>query len=132
MMGEKKCAINSRKTLWNEVPLGRLGDAAFQCTGLFNAWTLSLLLGEGCKLSRLNRLIPEIPSSSNSLGFLTPALSPQLPLPQSLPRPYPSSPPSIWSLLRQVAQPAAWPVWRCDPTHSVGWRSVGVGCDLRG
>lgn len=45
------------------------------------------LLGEGCKMSTLNSLIPEIPSSSNSLDFLTSTLSPLFPFPQSNPTP---------------------------------------------
>lgn len=40
-------------------------------------------------MSRLHELITKIPSSSNSLDFLAPALSPLLPLPQSLPHPCP-------------------------------------------
>lgn len=114
-----------KQDLYNEVHASRLGD--FSVPG---ALTLPLL-GEGCKMSRLNWRIPKIPSSSNHLDVLTPALSPPLPLPQSLPHPCPSSPPPIWSLLRQVVQPAAWPVWRCNPTHGVRQRAVGVGCDPR-
>lgn len=59
--------------------------------GTFHAQTLSPALEEGCKMSRLHYLIPKIPSSSNRLDFLAPALSPLLPLPESLPHPCPSS-----------------------------------------